>query len=344
MSRFLMTKKIFKGHPIKIILASLCILLFIGLKFWDTYAPLPIHDWNNKEISRIKVDNSDKFTFAVLGDNKGNNSIFEPLLRGIDHNTEIAFAIDVGDLFSEGKKGRYRRFLNQVQENLAIPFLTAIGNHDLNNGSPSNYLEILGPTYYTFQAGQSYFIVLDATTESGFDKAERQWLEDKLQKAQPSKARFVFMHVPPFDPRGNGFNKCLPEQNGKDLLDLFRRYKVTRLFASHIHGYFSGVWEGIPYTITGGAGGRLQGSDPEHFFHHYVKVHVNNGNVDTEVRRIDAENVMKSFIDLMEDFVLEWGLLVGAGISVLVLGLSIRRNRGSKSYRLGSNPQKSKKK
>ena len=170
MSRFVMTKKIFKGHPIKIILASLCILLFIGLKFWDYYAPLSIRGWNKKEISRIKVANSENFTFAVFGDNKGNNSIFEPLLRDIDHRTEIAFAIDVGDLVSDGKKGLYRRFLSHVQENLAIPFLTGIGNHDLSNGSPRNYQEIFGSTYYAFQIGEAHFIVLDATTESGFDR------------------------------------------------------------------------------------------------------------------------------------------------------------------------------
>jgi hypothetical protein len=326
MSRIIMIKEIFKEHPIKVILAFLCILLFMGFKSWDTYAPLSIHDWNKREISRIKLSSPDDFTFAVFGDNKGNSSFFEPLLRDIDHAPEIAFAIDVGDLVSEGEKGRYRRFLNQVQENLAIPFLTAIGNHDLNNGSSGNYQEIFGPTYYAFRTGEAYFVVLDATTESGFNKAERKWLEDELQKAQASKARFIFMHVPPLDPRGNGFNKCL--QDGKDLLDLFRRYNVTHLFASHIHGYFSGVWEDVSYTITGGAGAKLQGDDPEHFFHHYVKVHVNKGKVDTAVRRIDAENVMKRFIDLVEDFLLEWGLLAGAGISLLTLGLSIWRNHG----------------
>jgi 3',5'-cyclic AMP phosphodiesterase CpdA len=326
MRRFIMIKEIFKEHPIKIILAFVCILLFMGFKFWDTYAPLPIHNWNKQEISQIKVANPEDFTFAVFGDNKGNSSFFEPLLRDIDHDTEIAFAIDVGDLVSEGEKGRYRRFLNQVQENLTIPFLTAIGNHDLSNGSPRNYQEIFGSTYYAFRIGESYFFVLDATTESGFNETERNWLKNELQKAQASKARFIFMHVPAFDPRGNGFNKCL--QDGKDLLDLFRRYNVTHLFASHIHGYFSGIWEGVSYTITGGAGAKLQGDDPEHFFHHYVKVHVKNGKVDTAVRRIDAENVMKSFIDLVEDFLLEWGLLAGAGISLLTLGLSIRRNYG----------------
>ena len=115
--------------------------------------------------------------------------------------------------------------------------------------------------------GEGYFIVLDSTTEAGFDKTGRKWLEKELKKAKASKVRFVFMHVPPFDPRGNGFHKCL--NDGEELLDLFRHYHVTYLFASHIHGYFSGVWQGVPYTITGGAGGKLQGNDPNHFFHHY---------------------------------------------------------------------------
>jgi hypothetical protein len=289
----------------------------MGLKFWDYYAPLPIHDWNNKEISRVKVADPEDFAFAVLGDNKGNYFFFEPLLHDIDHNAGIDFAIDVGDLVSEGGKGKYRHFLNQVQENLAIPFLTAIGNHDLNNGSSDNYLEIFGPTYYTFQIGQSYFIILDATTESGFDKPERQWLEDELQKAQTSKARFIFMHVPPFDPRGSGFNKCLPEKDRKDLLDLFKRYNVTHLFASHIHGYFSGVWDGVPYTITGGAGAGLQGSDPNHFFHHYIRVHVQDQKANILVRPIQAEKKMVYLFEILEDRALEWALLIGVGISLV---------------------------
>jgi 3',5'-cyclic AMP phosphodiesterase CpdA len=329
MGQFITTKKVLKAHLVKIILASLCILLFMGLKFWDYYAPLPIHDWNNKEISRVKVADPEDFAFAVLGDNKGNYFFFEPLLHDIDHNAGIDFAIDVGDLVSEGGKGKYRHFLNQVQENLAIPFLTAIGNHDLNNGSSDNYLEIFGPTYYTFQIGQSYFIILDATTESGFDKPERQWLEDELQKAQTSKARFIFMHVPPFDPRGSGFNKCLPEKDRKDLLDLFKRYNVTHLFASHIHGYFSGVWDGVPYTITGGAGAGLQGSDPEHFFHHYIRVHVQDQKANILVRPIQAEKKMVYLFEILEDRALEWALLIGVGISLVTLVLSARNRRSS---------------
>jgi hypothetical protein len=322
-----MIRKIFEEHPIRTGLACIFILSFIALQLWNYYAPLPIHDWNRKELSRVKFVDPEDFTFAVFGDNKGNYSFFEPLLKEIDHDKEIAFAVGIGDLVPKGERGFFRRFLREVQELLAIPLFTAIGNHDLNGGSSENYLKVFGPTYYAFQVGKSYFIVLDATTESGFNKTERQWLEEELKKAQISKARFVFMHVPPFDPRGDGFHKCL--NDGKEFLDLFGHYHVTHLFASHIHGYFSGVWQGVPYTITGGAGAKLQGDDPNHFFHHYVTVHVHQGTAETVVKRIDPEGGVMRLFDFFEGDVFEWGLLVGAGILLLTLGLSMRSRPNS---------------
>ena len=323
-----MKKKVLKEHPIKILVALLCILLFAGLKIWNDVAPLSTHDWNKKEISRIKVSDPEDFTFAVFGDNKGNYSVFEPLLREIDQSKEIAFAIDVGDLVNDGTRGQYRRFLHQVPENLNIPLVAATGNHDIYKDS-ANYRQIFGPPYYAFQVGQNYFIVLDATTEAGFDQAEREWLEDELQKAQSFQARFVFLHVPLLDPRGNGFNKCLPEKDGKDLLDLFRRYQVTHVFASHIHGYFSGVWEGVPYTVTGGAGGGLQGSDPQHFFYHYMKVHVSRGKVEMVARHVNPEGTLARFYDIIEDNLVAWGLVLVAGVLLFPLVLSIQGKHGS---------------
>ena len=89
-----------RNIKLKITIALLCILSFIGLSVRNSYAPLSIQDWNKKEISRIKITNPDEFTFAVFGDNKGNYSFFDPLLHDIDHDKEIAFAIDIGDLVS----------------------------------------------------------------------------------------------------------------------------------------------------------------------------------------------------------------------------------------------------
>ena len=78
---------------------------------------------------------------------------------------------------------------------MTIPFLTAVGNHDLDNGS-GNYQEIFGPTYYSFQIGQNYFIVLDASTEPSFDKTQLKWLEDELAEG-PSLKGSVRFHAYP---------------------------------------------------------------------------------------------------------------------------------------------------
>jgi len=325
-------KKSLKDHSVNLIIAALFILGFVAFEFWDHYIPPSVHDRNQREISRIKADPAD-FSFAVFGDHKGHDARFEPLLRDVDHDKQIAFAIDLGDLVRQGRRWFFRRLLNQVKKNLSIPFLAVIGNHDLYRGS-ANFREIFGPTYYSFQIGEVDLIFLDTSARFRFDKVERQWLETELQRSQTSKVRFVFMHVPLFDPRGRPeFVKCLSEKDGKDLLDLCKRYNVTHLFASHIHGYFSGAWEGVPYTITGGAGAGLHGKDPQHFFHHYIKVHVAGGKVEMEVRRIDVEkSSVKGFLSFMKDYGPEWGLFAGMLISVFSLLYSVKRNY-SKSKR-----------
>ena len=65
-------------------------------------------------------------------------------------------------------------------------------------------------------------------------------------------------------------------------MDVLRGHRITHIFCSHIHGYFTGDWEGIPYTISGGAGAPLVGTDPAHFFYHYLKVRVRGGTVTVE--------------------------------------------------------------
>jgi hypothetical protein len=50
---------------------------------------------------------------------------------------------------------------------------------------------------------------------------------------------------------------------------------------------------------------------------------VHDGKVDTTVQRVEAKSAVVSLYDLMQDDLLEWGLLVGAGIFLFSLGLSL---------------------
>ncbi len=88
--------RLFKNHPVNLIIASLFILGFAAFELWNHYIPPSAQDRNKKEISRIKVDPTD-FSFAVFGDHKGHEFVFEPLLQDVDHDKQIAFAIELGD-------------------------------------------------------------------------------------------------------------------------------------------------------------------------------------------------------------------------------------------------------
>jgi hypothetical protein len=138
----------------------------------------------------------------------------------------------------------------------------------------------------SFQIGKNYFIVLDNANGKELDRHQIQWLEKELEKSRNYNSRIIFMHMPLYDPRGESHRHCLSEKASDSLAKLLVNYQVTHIFASHIHGYFKGRWEGIPYTVTAGAGAALAGDDPDHYFFHFLKVHIRKDGVDIQVKPV----------------------------------------------------------
>ena len=269
-----------KQHPVAMGVFMVCVFLLIAADSWlDFAAAPPARNWLAENLQKIKTINPNSYAFAVFGDNKNSYTTFPELLKEVSHDQEIRFAMDLGDLVDSGEMEQYRYYFAQVRKNLNIPLLTAIGNHDLHEKGRGVYKDLFGSLYYSFQIGRDYFIVVDDANEKGLNQRQLRWLEAELIKAGNSTQRFVFMHVPLFDPRGASHHHCLETGPAHTFLDLFKKYKVNHIFAGHIHSYFTGKWEGIPFTITGGAGGPLYGEDPNHSFFHYLKVVVNDGNM-----------------------------------------------------------------
>ena len=233
-----------------------------------------------------KVDNSrSDFAFAVLGDNRGSTTIFDSLIAKVSSDS-VLFALDNGDLVDGGTVANYRHFVDQISA-CTKPFLVSAGNHDdISNGI---YAALFGDGYYDFTVGDSLVIVLDDSNERNIDSGQLEWLKSELSRGQAYKYRFIFMHVPLYDPRQSGESVGHSLQDltfAKMLNGLFDQNHVTLILASHIHGYYEGVWGSTPYIISGGAGAPLQGTDPEHFFYHYVRVHVSDQGIEHEVVRI----------------------------------------------------------
>ncbi len=250
-------------------------------------AGLPARDWNLRNLERVQALPPDPLTFAVLGDSRGNFPVFEGLLRQMSREPGLRFAVHLGDMVDQGELEQYRPFFKSVEQYLQMPLLAVVGNHELSKDPEGKlYTEIFGPRNYAFHLGSHYFIMFDDTARSGPGEEQYRWLEAELQKSREHKARLVFLHTPLQDPRGGKHRHCLLPDCGRRLTALFKKYRVTRVFAGHIHGFFEGRRDGVPFTITGGGGAKLYGADPQHFFYHYLKVTVKGDRVETQVQRL----------------------------------------------------------
>lgn len=278
------------GRHLRWVPVVLLLFFWLAGAVWGESGGLPARDWNLQNLKRIQALKPDPLTFAVLGDNRGNFPVFEGLLRQMARDPSLQFAIHLGDMVDKGELPRYHAFFQSLRQYLKMPLLAVIGNHELAADPEGRwYTGIFGPRNYAFHLGSHYFIIFDDAAKSGPDQDQYRWLEAELKKAGSYQTRLVFLHTPLHDPRGGEHRHCLLPDCGRRLAALFKQYRVTHIFAGHIHSFFEGRWDGVPYTITAGAGAKLYGTDPQHFFYHYLKVTVQGDRVKTQVHRLQEE-------------------------------------------------------
>lgn len=275
------------------------IMLFLGLSIFTAYGS-PV-DFNQKAINTINQTNhtQNSFSFVVMGDNRDGNNVLEKIISKINQDKSIGFSINNGDLVPEGYKKQFKTYLNIIKKSNK-PLVSIIGNHELPwydiSDDEKNYKDLFGKTNFSFSYGNSYFLVLD-TSDKQVTKEQKDWLIKQLKISQNYTNRFVFTHVPLYDPREGEYAKghsLKKLKQAKELNDLFDKYKVTMLFCSHIHFYYKGEWQNTPFIITGGAGAPLK-NYKHNGFYHYVKVMVNGKDIEYKVVKIDTKS--KGLID-----------------------------------------------
>jgi len=281
-----------RSFKTKLVLVICFILACAALGQAQAAGPLPATGWNAANLAKIKASPKQPLTFAVLGDSRDNPEIFAAVLKEVNRDPHPAFVIHLGDMVHKADLGQYYTFFQVVSRHLHKPLLAVIGNHELyGERGLQLYQSMFGPADYSFQLDKNYFIVVnDNDIKQGLSPAQFRWLEKELQKSQSYQTRLVFLHIPLFDPWG-GLKKphALAPEAAARLLALFKKYRVTHVFAGHIHAYYDGTWDGVPYTISGGAGAPLYGDDPRHAFYHYLQVTIQGGQVQVRVRPVNIE-------------------------------------------------------
>lgn len=238
---------------------------------YESQAPLPPLFGNFPGIiASLDKGGPEEFSFAVFGDTKGANGVFEELVEKL-RKKPVDLAFLLGDAYWE----TFPFFRAEITDEYRLPFpvFYVIGNHELDNFSLEKFEKTFGPTIFSFEYKNCLFIILRVVGDSAYDQASINFLKS-LETGKKRKYRkiFVFMHVPPPVQKIKKF--CAPAE----LLKLFQQLKVDYAFASHYHGYAHATLKNITYIVTGGAGTELEKSVYGQF-HHAIVMTVGKDNV-----------------------------------------------------------------
>jgi len=272
-------------------LGSLCVALVTGgLVAGEAHLPqLPI------------IPSTQPFSFAVLGDNRGDDNGEQPpafleVLQAARQKAP-AFVLDTGDMIYGHSRDLARiweewRIYRGVAERLPAPIFHVPGNHDIWDSSSARiYHELWGPTYYSFVYGNSLFIGLDTETDRNqVADDEFHWLEHRLQQCTQSNV-FLFFHAPLFPVDGaigSSLDHYPPKRDRLHKLFVQYRPLVRGVFAGHEHLYDFQQRDGIPYYISGGGGAPLYAAPELGGFHHFLMVRVTGNNAQVELEKVCA--------------------------------------------------------
>ncbi len=254
---------------------------------------------------------ADEFTFAVLGDSRGDVTnkppeVFSTLINLIK-NDNPALTVMTGDhilsLTSSESSTTTWEYVTNVTDTLqhTVPIYVAIGNHDDPEGK--SFLETWNygcgnQRYFSINYGNSHFIILDSEQdgyEGALPPAELNWLKNDLEQNTAAHT-FVFVHRPMYPQSAHVGDSLNKNVTLRDLLhDLFVQHYVDAVFVAHEHNYVRETFDGLLQIISGGAGAPLVTvyvTSPEYpdfvYYktHHYMKIHVNGTYVD--INAIDS--------------------------------------------------------
>ena len=289
-----------------------CLAVLAGIEMYEHSSSVRGDGWLQKQEESLSIPDPSNFSFAVFGDSKRNFACLSTILRAVDRDPEMAFAIHTGDLVGDGNRGEFRVFMECLTMDFHKPFFTVPGNHDIAGLGRESYGDFFGPRHYAFEVAGTRFVVLDTSQESALDGTQFQWLEEELSQREAASRTLVFMHRPPYDPRAND-RPSLPPEEAERLASLFRKHQVSHVFPSHLHAFFEGTWQGVPYTISGGAGARLHGTDAKHFFFHYLKVNVNDRGVHVQCVPVSLSTGRRALLEV-------WCFVRREGIEAILYG------------------------
>ena len=284
------TKTLIRTAAIVLAAAALCSLVpVVGLYLMKD----PPVKTNMDAIRSLGTGEGGHFAFIVFGDNHAglifNDSATLKLVSRMNREDRfkkipIDFVASAGDITVSGSSWQYRTY-NKIRSIIKWPVISAIGNHDDDNGGSARFEKLAGASDFSYADRNSYFIFIDNITND-LTEAQFTWIEEELEKGSDYKHRFIVAHKSPISPYYQSWYRPELSPWSYRFMKLCEKYKVDIVFSGHEHIYSQNSHGGVKYIVTGGGGMFTTFPSQDGGFFHYVIVRVYGDYVDYEVRKV----------------------------------------------------------
>lgn len=165
-------------------------------------------DLNAKYIRQIeeRLAGRSSFSFAVISDTQRWYDETADEVESVNAWQAVDFVIHTGDLSDFGMKMEFEK-QRDILENLRVPYVCLLGNHDCLATGEEVYRRVFGDPNFSFVAGNTLFICLNTNAlEYDYSQAipDFAYLGELRENLPPSVTRtIVAMHAGPYTEQFN---------------------------------------------------------------------------------------------------------------------------------------------
>jgi predicted phosphodiesterase len=174
-----------------------------------------------------------EYQFLVFTDTHiedGNTFDLEKLSDVFENNSQIKFAVALGDITNYGSEQDIKKFID-IAEMFNVPCYPVIGNHDVYFGNWSAWKEQIGSTNYRIDGDGTTLFILD-TANSFFGKEQLDRLERELKGVGGHV--FIFTHSNLFVTGPVNMQQITDTKERARIISILRN-KCDIMFMGHLH-------------------------------------------------------------------------------------------------------------
>lgn len=196
---------------------------------------------NAYNISRLvsQTEQDDTLRIVFTGDSQRYYDEAEPLVKKVNSLKDVDFMIIAGDLTDFGLRQEFE-WINDIFSGLHIPYISAIGNHDVIGNGKKTFEYMFGPTDFSFVFKHTKFIFHNTNSrEYNFNGnvPNISWLAQQCTPEPGVKYVIPVSHVQPYD---GDFDRNLEQSYAQTLR------KTSGLLLS-LHGHHHHTTDHYPY-------------------------------------------------------------------------------------------------